>query len=346
MYIKEHEPMTLHTTFRIGGPARYFCEVSNEEELKEALVFAEAQTIPFFILGGGSNILISDNGFHGLVIKINLRGKEYSDDGSFAHAIVDSGESWDSFVEDVVARDLYGIENLSAIPGTVGASPVQNIGAYGQEVKDTIEWVEVFDSHAKQIRRISNKECDFAYRQSIFKKRENKHLIVLRVSFLLSRNAALNTRYQGISEYFSTRGVVGPNANNMREAIIAIRKQKLPDIRETGTAGSFFKNPILPKAHSHIFKNLFPNAPLYQHTDTHDKLSAAWIITHCCGETRFRHGDAAVYIRQPLVLVNHHAARAEEMFLLARDIQSYIQNQIGIRLEFEVETLGEFCDLK
>ncbi|MBI5004641.1 MAG: UDP-N-acetylmuramate dehydrogenase [Candidatus Lloydbacteria bacterium] len=342
MDIKENEAMALHTTFRIGGPARYFCEVSNEAELKEALLFAEKQAVPFFVLGGGSNILVSDKGFPGLVIKMRLRGKEYADDGSFALVIAQAGESWDSFVEDTVTRGLCGIENLSAIPGTVGASPVQNIGAYGQEVKDTIEWVEVFDPSTKEIRQLSNAECAFAYRQSIFKKRENKQLIVLRVAFRLSNDARPHTRYPGVSEHLLKKGITNPNAMHMREAIMSIRMSKLPDIRETGTAGSFFKNPLLPKEHSHIFKNLFPEAPLYPHTETHDKVSAAWLIKKIGGEKRFRRGDAAVYVRQPLVLVNHRNATAKDMFSLACDIQSHIKKEIGIELSFEVETVGEF----
>lgn len=342
MHIKENEAMASHTTFRIGGPARYFCEVSNEAELKEALLFAEKQAVPFFVLGGGSNVLISDSGFSGLVIKMRLQGKEYASDGSFVLAIAQAGESWDSFVEDTVTRGLCGIENLSAIPGTVGASPVQNIGAYGQEVKDTIEWVEVFDPSTQETLRLSNSECAFAYRQSIFKKRENKHLIVLRVAFRLSNNARPNTRYPGVSEYLSMKGIANPNAVRMREAITAIRMSKLPDIRETGTAGSFFKNPLLPKDHSHLFKNLFPEAPLYSHTESHDKVSAAWLIKKIGGEKHFRRGDAAIYLRQPLVLVNHHSATAKDVYDLACDIQSHIKKEIGIALEFEVETVGEF----
>jgi len=342
MNIQENEPIARHTTFRIGGPARYFCGVSNEAELKEALLFAEKQAVPFFVLGGGSNILVSDNGFQGLVIKMCLRGKEYSDDGSFVRAIAQAGESWDSFVEDTVLRGLYGIENLSAIPGTVGASPIQNIGAYGQEVKDTIEWVDVFDSKTHEVRRLSNTECAFAYRQSIFKKEENKHLIVLRVAFHLSANARPNTHYHGVSEYLLEKGIIDPNIARMREAIIDIRKKKLPDIREIGTAGSFFKNPLLPRAHGHIFKNLFPEAQMYPHTDTHDKISAAWLIKYVGGEKRFRRGDAAIYVRQPLVLVNHHRATAKDVFDLAYDIQSHIKKEIGVTLEFEVETIGEF----
>ncbi|MBI5005059.1 MAG: UDP-N-acetylmuramate dehydrogenase [Candidatus Lloydbacteria bacterium] len=334
--------MASHTTFRIGGPARYFCEVSNEAELQEALAFAEKKAVPVFILGGGSNVLISDGGFPGLVIKMCLHGKEYSDDGSFTRVVAHSGESWDALVADTVAKGLYGIENLSAIPGTVGASPIQNIGAYGQEVKDVIEWVEVFDSRTKEVRRLSNAECVFAYRHSVFKKKENKNLIVLRVAFRLSAEARPNMRYPGVSEYLSEKGITNPNPACMREAIIAIRKAKLPDIRETGTAGSFFKNPLLPRTHSHIFKNLFPEAPLYPHTDTHDKISAAWLIKYVGGEKRFRRGDAAIYLRQPLVLVNHHRATAKDVFLLAHDIQSHIKKEIGVALEFEVETIGEF----
>lgn len=342
MHVKENEAMASHTTFRIGGPARYFCEVSNEAELKEALLFAEKQAVPFFVLGVGSNILVSDSGFPGLAIKMRLRGKEYADEGSFVRAVAQAGESWDSFVEDTVLRGLYGIENLSAIPGTVGASPVQNIGAYGQEVKDTIEWVEVFDQNTKEMRRLSNAECAFAYRQSIFKKRENKHLIVLRVAFRLSGEASTNTRYPGVSEYLSMKGITNPNAAHMREAITAIRMSKLPDIRETGTAGSFFKNPLLPKEHSHLFKNLFPEAPLFPHTETHDKVSAAWLIKKIGGEKRFRRGDAAVYLRQPLVLVNHRSATAKDVYDLACDIQSHVKKEIGIELSFEVEMIGEF----
>ncbi|MBI2046273.1 MAG: UDP-N-acetylmuramate dehydrogenase [Parcubacteria group bacterium] len=342
MRILEQEPLAKHTTFRIGGPARYFCEASNEAELAEALAFAETKSAPFFILGGGSNVLIADNGLPGLVIKMRLRGKEYSDDGSFARVIAHSGESWDAFVADTVAKGLYGIENLSAIPGTVGASPVQNIGAYGQEVKDVIEWVEVFDADTKAVRRLSNDECGFSYRHSMFKNENNKNLIVLRIAFRLSRDGHPERGYPEVEAYLEAKGIVAPNPARMREAIIAIRKQKLPDVSETGTAGSFFKNPLLQKAHSHIFKHLFYGAPLHAHTETHDKLSAAWLIRNFCGEKQFRCGDAAIYIRQPLVLVNHRRARAQDVFILAQKIKTRVKKETGITLEFEVQTLGDF----
>lgn len=342
MRIQEQEPLAQHTTFRIGGPARYFCEVSNETELEEALIFAETKAVPFFILGGGSNVLISDNGLPGLVIKMRLRGKEYSDDSQMARVIVGSGELWDMFVDDTVSKGLYGVENLSLIPGTVGASPIQNIGAYGQEAKDTIEWVEVFDANTKAIRRLSNEECGFSYRSSIFKDENNKHLIVVRVAFRLSRDGRLHTDYPGVKEYLAAKSLVKPDLASMREAVIAIRKQKLPDVKETGTAGSFFKNPILPKEHSHIFKHLFDDTPAHSYTETHNKLSAAWLINRFCNEKQFRCGDAAIYIRQPLVLVNHRRASAEEVFTLARKIQARIKKETGITLEFEIQTLGDF----
>lgn len=204
MKITENQSLKELTTFKTGGEARYFCSVETEDELIEAIGFSKKNKIPFFILGGGSNILVSDKGFLGIVIKIEIKGIKYEENDSKVKAIVGAGENWDDFVADTVDKGYYGLENLSLIPGTVGASPVQNIGAYGSEVKDTIESVYVLDVKEDQYLTFNNKECEFAYRDSIFKHEKNRY-IVISVTFNLQKDGKLNLTYKDVKDYFNKR---------------------------------------------------------------------------------------------------------------------------------------------
>ncbi|MDQ3014262.1 MAG: UDP-N-acetylmuramate dehydrogenase [bacterium] len=352
--IQENISLKDLTTFHIGGPARYFVVVTSTEELKEAVAFAKEKLLQIFILGGGSNILVSDQGFPGLVIKIEIQGIETREvDGNKVEVIAGAGEDWDQFVGKMVEHGLYGIENLSLIPGSVGAAPVQNIGAYGVEAKDSISWVEVLNIETGEVEKLSNAQCAFAYRDSIFKTPEGKKYIITRVAFSLSREGKLSTEYKDVAEYIKNNNVVEINLQKIRDIVIAIRTAKLPDVRHVGTAGSFFKNPIIAEIQFNELKKQYPDLPGFT-TASHPsfskegqgdgvsiKIPAAWLLDKLCGFKGYRVGNVGVYKTQALVLVNFNGATANEIFSLSEKMIACVKEKTNIILEREVHIIGE-----
>ena len=333
MIIENNIQLAQYTTFRIGGRALYFCVVKNEDELVEAVGFSKKNKIPIFILGGGSNILVSDNGFTGIVIKMEIMGKEYiekaKENADEVKVIVGAGENWDSLVEETVEKKLYGLENLSYIPGTVGATPIQNIGAYGSEAKDTIESVYVLDIKKDEYKVIKNIDCDFSYRDSMFKKEKNRYVIIS-VTFILNKNGKLYLEYEGL------KNIKNPSLKKVRETVIDIRKRKLPDIKEYGTAGSFFKNLIVsrPKAKELLAK--YPDMILHEVNDKKVKIPLAWILDHVCGFRGVRIGDVGIYKNQALVIVNYGNATAQDINNLAQKMSKAVYEKAGLNIEPEV----------
>ncbi|MBT3282641.1 UDP-N-acetylmuramate dehydrogenase [bacterium] len=309
MNIEENISLKKFTTFKVGGLADYFCKVSNIDELKEAVIFSKENNLQVFILGHGSNVLISDDGFRGLVIKTELKGIAFERDKVIANA----GESWDDVVKLAVKKELYGIENMSFIPGTVGAGIVGNIGAYGSEIRDVVECVEVFDIETLKTFNLSNDECEFEYRNSIFKK---KNFIVTKVCLSLSKDGKLNTSYKDIKEYFGTKT---PNIKAVRTAIGEIRSKKFPNLEKYGTAGSFFKNPIIEGNKVHLAKVL-------------DEL----------GMKGLREGDVALYKKQPLVVINFGDANANEIKKFTDSVAQKVFEKRKIKITPEIIFVGSF----
>jgi UDP-N-acetylmuramate dehydrogenase len=299
--IQENVSLIPYTTFKTGGTARFFCEVNTVEELKEALKAHKK----FFILGGGSNILMGD--YDGLVIKMNISN---------------AGDNWDDFVAKCVAEGKYGLENLSYIPGTIGAAPVQNIGAYGVEVKDRIEKVHTLNADTLEERIFTKEECQFSYRNSIFKR--EKQWIITHVEFNFTNE--INTSYKGLE------GLKTPQ--EIRDAVIKIRKEKLPDWHILGTAGSFFKNPIVP-----IGSVNYPDLPKYPVDEKTEKVSLAFIIDKICGMKDFKIGNVGTYKNQALVIVNYGGATAKEVDDFAKKIESVVFEKTGLTIEREVESI-------
>ena len=336
MKIEEHIPLSRFTTFAIGGPARFFVQVKTTDELEEALKFWKEKNMPLFILGGGSNLLISDAGFPGLVIKIEIEGiEEKKIDAHTSLLIGGAGVNWDEFVAYAVDQGLHGIENLSLIPGTLGAAPVQNIGAYGVEAKDTLAWVEAIDSTTGELVTLRNSECAFAYRDSIFKKQ--KQYVITRVALRLSRNGALHTEYKDIKRYFDEHSEIRPTIENVRNAVIEIRTNKLPDVNKIGTAGSFFKNPIITKEHYKKLLLSWSLMPSYEVDGEHVKIPLAWVLDNVCGFRGVVRGNVGVYKNQALVLVNNGAGTSSEVRALAEEMRKSVLEKTGIEIEREVE---------
>ena len=336
--MEENIPLSNLTTFKIGGPARFFFHAKSLEDIKKALLFAEEKVVPFFVLGGGSNILASDEGFKGVIIKNELRGIEFKDLGDEVEVTAAAGEPWDDFVERVVKKGLYGLENLSGIPGTVGATPVQNIGAYGVEVGNLISSVEVWDSQTGSLKAFSKDDCCFAYRDSFFKTALGKNYVVIRVSFLLKKNGTLNIGYKDLKNHFEKTGKKS-ELLSVREAVLQIRRGKFPDLTTTGTAGSFFKNPIISEALWNELKEKFPDLPSFKVSDGKVKIPLAWILDNVLYYRGLMTGRVGLYEAQPLVLINSGGGKAADVLQLAEDVTLKVKDKTGISLHWEVEYL-------
>ncbi len=336
--IKENMPLAPLTTMRAGGSARFFTSVKTGAEIGEAAWWAREKNLPIFILGGGSNTLVPDAGFPGLVVKIDICGTKYESTHHGVCVYAGAGEVWDDLVRDSVLRNLWGLENLSLIPGTVGGAAVQNIGAYGVEAKQSIHEVEVFDIEKKELRKISGHKCKLGYRDSIFK--NNKNLVVISVAFNLVHNATPHTEYEDVKKYFSDKNTEHLTPQKVRDAIIAIRTAKMPGL-EIGTAGSFFKNPVVSAEKFEELKGLFPEIKAHLQGDGTAKVSAAWLLDKVGGFRGYRRGDAGVFEKQSLIVVNHGNATSTEIISLANEMKQEIKNKTGISLEEEVVMMSE-----
>ena len=329
---EEHIPLSEHTTFKLGGTARYFFRVKTLDEVREAVDFARQNSLPFFVLGGGSNLLVSDKGFAGVVIKNEMFGLSFKEEGDDVFVTAGAGENWDNFVATVVNKGLYGLENLSGIPGTVGAAPVQNIGAYGVEVKDSVVWVEALDVRTGGVKSFTAVECGFGYRDSFFKTSEGKNYIITAVTFRLKKNGISNLSYKDLKSYFLS-GTKSPTIHEVRTAVLEIRRGKFPDLKTTGTAGSFFKNPIIPQAQFDELKKRFPSLPSFPFTRSNlVKVPLAWILDNILHLKGFMNGPVGLHEAQPLVLVHTGGGRAENVSLLARDVVSKLKVATGIEV--------------
>lgn len=347
MEVKQNVSLAEYTTLGVGGNARYFVTVHSVDELQEALSFAEEKHIPLLTLGGGSNVLISDDGFSGLVIFIELSGISFEDiDDNTVHVRAWAGEHWDQLVALCVEKGLHGIENLSGIPGLVGAAPVQNIGAYGVELKDTLISVDVFDTKEKKVCTMTREDCNFGYRDSIFKKESGAHLIVLNIVLRLDRNKTLHTAYRGIREYFEEMEIQDPILTDIREAVIAVRARKgmviHPHYEIYQSAGSFFKNLIVERKVYKAVTVIDPNTPMYEVDEAHVKIPAAYLVEHA-GFSRGHtdtSGRVSISPKHSLALINCGNATAKDFFVFAQEIQKKVFETFGVQLEPEVRFIG------
>lgn len=337
MEIISNYPLKNHNTFGIEAFADEFVSVNSVNELKEVL--QENQGKQKFILGGGSNMLLTQN-IHSLVIHINLKGKEVVfEDDNHVHLKAMAGENWHEFVLYTIQHNYGGLENLSLIPGNVGTTPIQNIGAYGTEIKDTFVSCEAMDIVTQQITTFTKEECEFAYRESIFKNSlKNKYIIVSVTYKLTKKDHKINTAYGDIMAQLSQKNITTPGIKDVSDAVINIRQSKLPDPKELGNSGSFFKNPIISKEAFDQAYSQHPEMPHYVISETEVKVPAGWLIEQS-GFKGKRFGDAGVHARQALVLVNYGNATGQELLNLSRKIQETVYNNFGIRIEAEVNII-------
>lgn len=313
LHLTKNIPLAAYTTLHIGGVADYFAEVKTTQELQEALQFAQQQAVPVFVLGGGSNVLFSDAGYRGLVIKNSIRERQLTVAPETVQVTAGAGENWDEFVADMCAQGYWGVENLSAIPGTVGATPIQNVGAYGVEVSQVITQVTAIHTQTGQEKQFSPAECQFGYRDSYFKSAAGKQWVVTDVTFTLSTSPAPQLQYADLHP-LQTQPSLSPLT--IRQAVMQIRAQKFPDWNEVGTAGSFFKNPLVSAEHYTRLKAQYPAMPAHQTSDGNWKLSLGWILDVVCGLKGFCVDGVCLYHKQALVLIASNAT--------ATDIQKFV----------------------
>jgi UDP-N-acetylmuramate dehydrogenase len=343
MQFLQEVSLAPYTTFQIGGPARWFAEAVSEDDIAAGIVFAAERKLPLFILGGGSNLLVSDAGFPGLVLRIGLRGIESEQESGGAILSAAAGEDWDGLVAHAVAAELAGIECLSGIPGTVGGTPVQNVGAYGQEVSQTIVTVRAFDRKTSEFVDLAASDCGFSYRRSIFNSSQRDRYVVSRVRYALRRDAPANFLYADVARYFAARNVTEPTLSDVRDAVRSIRAQKgmliVPGDADCRSAGSFFKNPVVPLSTldslAGELKLEKQSIPAYPAQKGEVKLSAAWLIERAGFAKGYVLGNAGISSRHTLALINRGGASATEVTALRDKVIDAVASRFAVRLEPE-----------
>jgi len=349
MLLQENVALAPLTTFQLGGPARFLVEAKSRADVEEAVTFARSRDLPLFVLGGGSNLVVSDSGWPGLVLRVAIDGIEQRSGEIEGRVLFDvgAGESWDDFVSRAVAAECAGVECLSGIPGSVGGTPVQNVGAYGQEVSGSIELVEVFDRRDEQVRELCREACGFAYRSSIFNTTERGRFIILRATYALVPGGDPLLKYADLKQYFAGRETT-PSLAEAREAVRHIRARKGmliiegdPDCR---SAGSFFKNPVLSeKQHAEISERARAkglSVPAYPALESMKKISAAWLVEHSGFARGYEFGHVGISTKHALAIVNRGGASSAEVLTLKDQIQRRVEEMWGVKLEPEPVMVG------
>ncbi len=345
--ILENVPLAPYTTFRIGGPARWFAEASNEEELLEVVLFAGQKQAPLFVLGGGSNLLVSDAGFPGVVVRMAMKGIEARQDGDAALFAVAAGEEWDGFVHYAVQQNCAGIECLAGIPGTVGGTPVQNVGAYGQEVAETITQVQALDLDAVEFVDLLPQQCRFQYRRSIFNSTARGRYIVTQVQYRLQPGGAPKIAYADLKKHFSGHSGA-PTLCEVYDAVREIRHGKgmllVEGEEDCRSAGSFFKNPVIPQEQLPAIAAALAVAvdavPRYPAAEGRVKLPAAWLLEKAGFHKGFFLGQAGISSRHTLALINRGAATAADIAALRDRIVAEVEAKFGVHLQPEPVCVG------
>lgn len=346
LQIKENIALAPLTTLKVGGAARFFVEAKTEADVSEALLFAEEKNLPLFVLGGGSNVLIADSGFDGLVLKISLKGIQANRENKQVIVTAKGGEDWDDFVKFCVEENLQGFECLSGIPGTVGGTPVQNVGAYGQEVSETIIAVKVLEVATGKIYEMTNSQCEFAYRTSIFNTTRKNQFIVLEVKFQLIPHGKPKIIYKDLREIF---GEHSPTLEEARQAVLKIRRAKSMVLEvndpNSKSAGSFFKNPIVTRE---MFRKVEVKAqsleietvPKYDVDENRVKIPAAWLIEKSGFHKGCKFGKAGLSSNHTLALINLDDAEARDILNLKQTIQESVKEKFGVELMPEPVFVG------
>ena len=338
MIVAQNVPLAPLTTLGVGGPARFFVEARDERTVLDALDWAAGRRLPFRVLGGGSNLVVADEGVDGLVVRIALRGVSAREADGAGELTAAAGEPWDDLVRESVERGWAGLECLSGIPGLVGATPIQNVGAYGQEVSDTVTAVRALDTRDGRLVTLSNLECGFAYRDSAFKRREPGRYVLLSVTYRLTPGGAPTVRYADVEKHLAARGLGSPSLADVRESVLSIRRSKSMVLDDGDpnrrSCGSFFTNPFVTADRLAEVEALAldPTMPRWREPDGRVKLSAAWLIERAGFKRGQTDGPVGLSTRHALAIVAHEGARARDIVAFARRLQTAVEERFGIRL--------------
>ena len=332
MELREHVLLSTLTTFKVGGAARYVVECLTKEDVMEAVAFARSEGLPFMALGEGSNMLAADEGYEGVVLLIRIPGLAIDEGGVL---VAGAGVNWDSVVREAGERSLWGIENLAGIPGTIGAAPVQNIGAYGAELRDTLLYVEVFDTRTDSVYQIDAADCALGYRESRFKK--DPSLIITKVALSLSREGSPRVSYKDLAAR-AEAGERLTTPTEIGEVVRQVRSRKFPDLNEYGTGGSFFKNPVITSDEYEALRARYPEMPGFTVADG-IKVPLAWILDNVLSLRGYALGPVSLFAHQPLVLVAGKGAHARDVDQLADDVARKVFDATNIRIEREVRSM-------
>lgn len=335
MEVHTNIPLKNYTTMHLGGPARFMTEVRNPNDLPAICKNALSQNIPVFVLGGGSNVIARDEGFNGLVIRSRIPGFEIIDDNAMNTIIkIGAGEIWDDVVKRTVEMELSGIEALSAIPGTAGAAPVQNIGAYGQEIAETLLSLEAYDIKSDRMISLENIDCSFSYRNSIFRDTAVGRYIITSITLQLYKSAPQPPFYEAVEQYLEANGITFITPQIIRDAVITIRREKLPDPNERPNAGSFFKNAIVEDWQIDDLRRQFPDIPVHELPDGRFKIPTGWLIEQTGLKGQLINGFR-IHDKNALVLINESASGYEDLSLARQEIMGAVRNMFRISLEQE-----------
>ena len=339
---RESVPLAPRTTLAVGGPARWFVEAREESAVLDALAWARTRGVPLRVLGGGSNLVVPDEGVDALVVKIDLRGVSTREAGGALELTAAAGEPWDDLVRRAVERGWAGLECLSGIPGLVGATPIQNVGAYGQEVSETVTEVRALDTREGAVATLAGRDCGFVYRDSRFKSGEPGRWVVLSVSYRLRPGGPPTLRYADLEKHLEARRLAAPTLADVRESVLAIRRAKSMVLDDPGdpnrrSCGSFFTNPIVTAAELAEVEGRVrdPAMPRWPQPDGRVKLSAAWLIERAGFRRGHRHGTVGLSSRHALAIVCHEGARARDVVAFARELQAAVRERCGARLTLE-----------
>ena len=343
MEIQQNVSLQAHSTMRLGGQAAYLCEVKNKTDIPTLVDWAKQRQLPILMIGDGSNIVWRDEGFGGLLLVNRIAGFEINNQTETgAYFTIGAGENWDSVVERCAQAGYNGISELSLIPGTAGATPVQNVGAYGKEIRDTLIAVEAFDLETNQFVTVIGSECGFGYRTSRFKTTDRGRFLITAITLMLTKDKPLPPFYDSVAEYLNREHITSPTTQDIRTAVVAIRSAKLPDVRVTANNGSFFANPIVEQADFTQLLADFPNIRYWRTDDDQTKLSAAWLIEQA-GFKNYTDKETgmATWPDQPLVLVNEHAKNTADLLRFKQKIVDAVREKFGITLQQEPEILPQ-----
>ncbi|HEY1645238.1 MAG TPA: UDP-N-acetylmuramate dehydrogenase [Candidatus Saccharimonadales bacterium] len=340
MTIERNVSLADYSTMALGGEAQYKADITSRDDLIEAISFASANRLKILMVGGGSNIVWRDEGFKGLLLVNKIRGFEVErEDETGADILVGAGEDWDLVVDRSVSLGLSGIECLSLVPGTAGATPVQNVGAYGQEIAETLVSLEAYDTKSKSFMTMLNRDCDFSYRNSCFKSRPGRYFI-LSIRLHLKKDILKPPLYKVLEDYLKDKGLSDTSPKVIRDAVVDIRRRKLPDPKVVKNCGSFFKNPIITKDEFDKLAKDFKDVSHWEMKSGHEKISAAWLIDQAGFKDYTDPASGmATWKGQPLILVNEHASSTGDLLRFKEKITIAVKNKFGIELTQEPELL-------